>query len=171
MPSRVANIAPCITQVTVQLVHYTLLINQLWFGRTFFIALFNNMRTLKFKAQPTNAFFATVNQMFGGSSQLPTMLSELLTTVNYLANSLHTFSRHSRTFLELLFIYRYNIITSFRASIYVVLRHSVACSKVFHSATVESSSKNRNSSIFISTLHKNKGINGGVDKVVRVAQT
>ena len=33
--------------------------------------LFNNMRTLKFKAQPTNAFFATVNQMFGGSFQLP----------------------------------------------------------------------------------------------------
>ena len=30
------------------------------------------MRTLKFKAQSTNAFFATVNQMFGGSSQLPT---------------------------------------------------------------------------------------------------
>ena len=31
------------------------------------------MRTLKFKAQPTNAFFATVScQMFGGSSQLPT---------------------------------------------------------------------------------------------------
>ena len=39
-------------------------------------ALFNNMRTLKFKAQPTNAFFATVNQLFGGSSQLPTMLSK-----------------------------------------------------------------------------------------------
>ena len=35
-------------------------------------APFNNMRTLKFKAQPTNAFFVTVNQMFGGSSQLPT---------------------------------------------------------------------------------------------------
>ena len=35
-------------------------------------APFNNMRTLKFKAQPTNAFFATVNQMFGGSPQLPT---------------------------------------------------------------------------------------------------
>ena len=30
------------------------------------------MRTLKFKAQPTNTFFATINQMFGGSSQLPT---------------------------------------------------------------------------------------------------
>ena len=30
------------------------------------------MRTLKFKAQPTNAFFATVNQVLGGSSQLPT---------------------------------------------------------------------------------------------------
>jgi len=35
-------------------------------------APFNNMRTLKFKAQLTNAFFATVNQMSGGSSQLPT---------------------------------------------------------------------------------------------------
>ena len=35
-------------------------------------ALFDNMRTLKFKSQPTNAFFATVNQIFGGSSQLPT---------------------------------------------------------------------------------------------------
>ena len=30
------------------------------------------MRTLKFKSQPTNAFFATVKQMFSGSSQLPT---------------------------------------------------------------------------------------------------
>ena len=35
-------------------------------------APFNNMRTLTFKAQPTNAFFATVNQVFGYSSQLPT---------------------------------------------------------------------------------------------------
>ena len=35
-------------------------------------APFNNMPTLKFKAQPTNAFFATVNQMFAGSSQLST---------------------------------------------------------------------------------------------------
>ena len=26
----------------------------------------NNLRTLKFKAQPTNAFYDTVNQMFGG---------------------------------------------------------------------------------------------------------
>ena len=32
---------------------------------------FNNMRTLKFKTQLTNAFFATVNQMYGGG-QLPT---------------------------------------------------------------------------------------------------
>ena len=30
---------------------------------------FNNMQ---FKAQPTNAFFTTVNQMFGGSSRLST---------------------------------------------------------------------------------------------------
>ena len=37
-----------------------------------FAALFSSTRTLKFKAQPTNAFFAAVNQMFGGSSNLPT---------------------------------------------------------------------------------------------------
>ena len=43
--------------------------------------VFNNMRTLKFKAQPTNLFFSTVNQMFGGSSQLLTMLSELCSTI------------------------------------------------------------------------------------------
>ena len=36
-------------------------------------APFNNMWTLKFKARPTYACFATVNQtVFGGSSQLPT---------------------------------------------------------------------------------------------------
>ena len=44
-------------------------------------APFNNMRTLKFKAQPTNAFFATVNQLFGSSAQLPTILSELCSTI------------------------------------------------------------------------------------------
>ena len=33
-------------------------------------APFNNMRNLNFKAQPTNALFATVNQMFGGSSSV-----------------------------------------------------------------------------------------------------
>ena len=37
-----------------------------------FTAPVNNMRTLTFKAQPTNAFFATVNQMFAGSPQLLT---------------------------------------------------------------------------------------------------
>ena len=42
----------------------------------YFTAPFKNMRTLKFKARPTNEFFATVNQKFGGLSQLPTMLSE-----------------------------------------------------------------------------------------------
>ena len=30
-------------------------------------ALFINMRTLKFKAQPTNAFFANVNQIFSAA--------------------------------------------------------------------------------------------------------
>ena len=44
-------------------------------------ALFNNMRSLKFKAQLTNAFFATVNQMFCGFSQLATMSSELCSTI------------------------------------------------------------------------------------------
>ena len=40
--------------------------------KTSITAPFNNMRTLKFKAQLTNAFYATINQMFGGSSQLLT---------------------------------------------------------------------------------------------------
>ena len=49
-------------------------------------ALFNNMWTLKLKAQPTKAFFSAVNQVFGGSSQLTTTaelcsLSELCTTI------------------------------------------------------------------------------------------
>ena len=35
-------------------------------------APFNNMLTIKFKAQSTNAFFATINQIFGGSYQLRT---------------------------------------------------------------------------------------------------
>ena len=38
---RVANIAPCITQVTFKLVHYALLINQLRFGLTFLKVLAN----------------------------------------------------------------------------------------------------------------------------------
>ena len=33
---------------------------------------FNNMQTLKFKAQLTKACFATANQMFGGPSKLLT---------------------------------------------------------------------------------------------------
>ena len=41
MPAPVTNIAPCITQVTFKLVHYTLLINQLRFGLTFFKVLAN----------------------------------------------------------------------------------------------------------------------------------
>ena len=38
----------------------------------FFTAPYNNMRTLKFKAQPPKTIFATLNQRFGGSSQLST---------------------------------------------------------------------------------------------------
>ena len=37
-----------------------------------FTVPFNDMRTLKFKAQSINVFFVTVNQMFRSSSQLPT---------------------------------------------------------------------------------------------------
>ena len=33
---------------------------------------YNNMLNLKFKAQPTKSIFAIVDQMFGGSYQLPT---------------------------------------------------------------------------------------------------
>ena len=52
-------------------------------------APFNNMRTLKFKAQPTNAFFATIKQTLGSSSQplttnhyfdVGTMLNDLITS-------------------------------------------------------------------------------------------
>ena len=51
-----------------------------------FTAIFNNTGTLKLKAQPTKVFFAGVNQVFGGSSQLTTTaelcsLSELCTTI------------------------------------------------------------------------------------------
>lgn len=51
--------------------------SQLHFVHFAITANFNNRRTPKFKAQPTNAFSATVNEMFGGSSQLPIILSEL----------------------------------------------------------------------------------------------
>ena len=55
-------------------------------------ALFNNMWTLKFKSQPTNAFFATVNQMFGGSSQLPTTAERAVIKSNRRVE----FRKHSR---------------------------------------------------------------------------
>ena len=41
------------------------------------------MRTLTFKAQPTNAFFATVNQVFGDSSQLPTTVERAVVIVEH----------------------------------------------------------------------------------------
>ena len=44
----------------------------LTFSTDFVAALFNNTQILKLKVQPTNAFFAAVNQVFGGSSQLTT---------------------------------------------------------------------------------------------------
>ena len=41
-------------------------------------APFKNMQTIKLKAQPTNAFFATVNQMLGCFSQLPTTVEHVV---------------------------------------------------------------------------------------------
>ena len=45
---------------------------------TTFTVPFNNMQNLKLRAQPTNVFFATVNQMFGSSSQHPTTAEHVL---------------------------------------------------------------------------------------------
>jgi len=47
------------------------------------------MRTPKFEAQPTNTFLATVNQMFGSSSQFPT------TAERVVIKSLSTWAEHS----------------------------------------------------------------------------
>ena len=38
------------------------------------------MQTTEFKVQPTNAFFATVNQILRGFSQLPTTASSMTDT-------------------------------------------------------------------------------------------
>ena len=44
---------------------FSFVASKIWESIPFeFTALFNNTRTLTFKAQPTNVFFATVNQMF-----------------------------------------------------------------------------------------------------------
>ena len=58
----------------------------------YFTAPFKNMRTLKLKARPTNAFFATANLMFGGSSQLPTTAESTAIKSNRWAQ----FRQHSR---------------------------------------------------------------------------
>jgi len=50
---------------------------------TFTIAPFNNMWTLKFKAQPTNASYTTVNQMLGGSSLLPSTAERAVIKSNH----------------------------------------------------------------------------------------
>lgn len=55
-------------------------------------ALFNNMRNVKFKSQRTNAFFTTLNQMFGGSFQLPTTVKRAVIKSKCWAQ----FRQHSR---------------------------------------------------------------------------
>ena len=57
-----------------------------------FTALFNNMRTLKLKLQLTNAFYAAVNQMVGGSYQLPTTAERAVIK----SNRRGQFRQHSR---------------------------------------------------------------------------
>jgi len=47
-------------------------INNFYYTPNILTVPFNNKWTLKFKAQPTNAFLATFDQMFDGSFQLPT---------------------------------------------------------------------------------------------------
>ena len=50
------------------------------------------MRTLKFKSQPTNVFFATIYQLFGGSSQPPTTAKRAVIKSNRRVQ----FRQHSR---------------------------------------------------------------------------
>ena len=63
-------------------------------------APFKNMRTLKFKAQPTNGFFAAVNQMFDDSSWLPTtaehcfVLNDLITACSTVGRKLGGVAEH-----------------------------------------------------------------------------
>ena len=62
-----------------------------------FTASFNNMRTLKFKAQPTtDAFFATVNGMFGGSSHLPTTIEAVVKSIIVHSSDIETVLDSSR---------------------------------------------------------------------------
>ena len=63
-----------LTKLSTCIAKYMTTINKIYFFYILHLlsnAPFSNMGTLKFKAQPTNAFFATVNQMFGCSSQAP----------------------------------------------------------------------------------------------------
>ena len=62
------------------------------------------MRTLKFKAQPTNEFFAAVNQVFDDSSWLPTaaehcfaiwtVLNDLITACSTVGRKLGGVAKH-----------------------------------------------------------------------------
>ena len=71
-------------------------------------APFNNVRTPKFKAQPTNEFFATLNQMFGGFSQLLTTAERAviksLSTVQTTKQFRNMFRKLQNLTLKLLFL-------------------------------------------------------------------
>ena len=58
------------------------------------------MRTLQLKAQPTNAFFAAVNQIFGGSSQLRGICLRPLPTAVRIMRPFTVVSQFKRTLVE-----------------------------------------------------------------------
>ena len=118
MSARVANIAPCITQVTLKLVHYALLINQLRFGLTFFKVLANSP-TDKYGLDCDLELNAKVFQLHLNN------VSEVLVLEGY-EYSGHIISRQSSPSMQWL---------------------------------------------LVSNSRVDKGIDGGVDKVVRVVQT
>ena len=66
-------------------------------GPAFVTAPFNNMRTPKFKAQPTNALFAAINQIFGGffpTSDHSRALNEIFKNETQIANCMTSCLRH-----------------------------------------------------------------------------
>lgn len=118
MPTCVTNIAPCIAQVTFKLVHYALLINQLWFGFTFFKVL-ANFPTDKYGLDCGLELNAKVFQ------------------------------------LRLNNVSRVLVLEGYDYSGYIIFRQS----------------SQRLQWLLVSNSRVNKGVNGGVDKVVRVVQT
>ena len=69
------NRVGCLYLATDRHRHGHFALSPVWLALTFarITAVFNNMRTLKFKPQPTVTFFAAVNQISGGFRLLPSV--------------------------------------------------------------------------------------------------